>query len=94
MVKGSAAKPGSRIGMVKSNYAGAICSLFDLIQGSPWVWLILSRLLPTISLMGNAHMRMEISPETKICKLIRRPSSNEGLDSTGTNREQVVHSLC
>ena len=44
MVKGSAAygtaKPGSRIGMVKSNYAGAICSLFDLIQGSPWVWLI------------------------------------------------------
>lgn len=36
---------------------------------------------------------MEISPETKICKLITRPSSNEGLNSTGTNRKQVVHSI-
>ena len=38
MVKGSASKPGRRIGMVKLNYAEAICSSFDLIQGSPWVW--------------------------------------------------------
>lgn len=68
--------------------------LLDFIQGSPWVWLIsVSRPWPTPGLMGNACMGMEISPETKICELITRPSSNEGLNSTGTNGRQVAQCI-